>query len=115
MNRDEFNIWKASRSSALPNPTDFDAWVAATTLERERCRPAVWDEGRCEELGKLQDLLHEVVAINKGSNCLGRIASCIALAESLTKMDFDSRRSSFKQFLLERAIEGSESARRPNG
>lgn len=34
MDIDEFNRWKASRSSALPNPTDFDAWVAATVMAR---------------------------------------------------------------------------------
>lgn len=35
--REAFLKWKASRSCALPNPTDFDAWVAATAAERERC------------------------------------------------------------------------------
>jgi hypothetical protein len=35
--RERFEAWRASRSSALPNPTDFDAWMAATLTERERC------------------------------------------------------------------------------
>jgi len=65
----------------------------------------VWDSSRCAELEKLQDLLHEVAAINKGSNCLGRIERCIALAEHLTATDFDTGRASFKQFLRGVALE----------
>lgn len=35
--REAFLKWKTSRSGALPNTTDFDAWVAATAAERARC------------------------------------------------------------------------------
>ena len=33
--REAFLKWKTSRSGALPNPTDFDAWVAGVAAERE--------------------------------------------------------------------------------
>ena len=87
-------------------PHDNDNRPAVVGPVQRQVRPgALWDAGRCKELEKLQDLLHEVSAINKGSNCLGRIANCIALAEMLTKFDLDSGRSSFEQFLRDRAIE----------
>jgi hypothetical protein len=70
-----------------------------------RVRPgAVWDSMRCTELERLQELLHEVTAINKGSDCLGRIARCIEIAELLNRPKLGDR-TSFKQFLRGLAIE----------
>ena len=66
---------------------------------------ALWDSMRCLELERLEELLNEVAAINNGSNCLGRIARCIELAEFLTRAGFGSGRASFKHFLRERAHE----------
>ena len=74
-------------------------------VERQVRPGALWNEIRCAELDKLQDLLREVATINKGSNCLGRIARCIELAAFLIQPEIDSGRPSFKQFLQERAIE----------
>ena len=73
---------------------------------QRQVRPgALWDSMRCIELDRLQELIHEVAAINNGSNCLGRIARCIEIAELLNRAELGSGRTSFKQFLRERAIE----------
>jgi len=77
----------------------------ASPVERNVRPGAIWDATRCAELEKLQDLLHEVGTINKGSNCLGRIERCITLAEQLATTDFDAGRPSFKEFLRSVALD----------
>lgn len=66
---------------------------------------AVWDETRCEELSVLERLIREVSAINNGNRCLERIGECIALAEKLSRTDYENSHKSFQQFLNDLAIE----------
>jgi hypothetical protein len=87
--------------------TDKQTLVPAVGAQVERgVRPgALWDNERCIELRRLEDLLNEVSAINSGSNCLGRIAKCIELADRLNRTELGCGRQSFKHFLQDRAIE----------
>ena len=66
--------------------------------------PAAWDDSRCDELEQLETLLREVGTINHGSDCLGRIARCIELAEALQRFDLDVDRPNFRRFLRGLAI-----------
>ncbi len=79
--------------------------------EKKEPRPvlatSVWDEYRCKEYELLCRLLNEVTLIDRGSNCLERIASCITLAEQLRDTDWnsgDSVRPSFVSFLQDRIL-----------
>ena len=75
------------------------------TVSRIEVNPnTVWDSSRCDEMDKLEALLHEVVAINSGNRCLERIALCISLAESLQRTDRERTRRSFVQFLNDLAL-----------
>lgn len=65
---------------------------------------SVWDESRCKEYELLCRLLREASAINRGSNCLERIAKVIQIAEELHKSDLRSCRPSFESFLLDRIL-----------
>ena len=63
-----------------------------------------WDDKRCAELGQFERLLHEVLSINKGGQCLERIARCIELAGPLNNFDYKGERMTFRQFLNDLAI-----------
>lgn len=67
-------------------------------------RPLAWTDDRCKELDELGTLLREVASINHGSNCLGRIQRCIALAEMLNRDDLFKCRDSLYNFLRGLAI-----------
>ena len=69
-----------------------------------KVRPLAWTYSRCRELEDLGTLLREVATINHGSNCLERIARCIALAESLIYDDLVECRESLHTFLRGLAI-----------
>jgi hypothetical protein len=66
---------------------------------------AKWDNARCIELERLQELLTTVASINNGSNVLGNLARCIEIAELLHRFDLGSGRASFNQFLRDLAID----------
>lgn len=78
--------------------------AVGTPVERH-VRPLAWTEDRCKELDELGTLLREVSSINHGSNCLERIARCIALAEKLSRDDLFKCRDSLHNFLRGLAIE----------
>lgn len=62
-----------------------------------------WTLDRREQIRTLQTLLNELMTLNHGSGAIERLQRCIALAEELRADDLTTCRSSFPQFLIERA------------
>lgn len=62
-----------------------------------------WKNSRCHELTKLNELLNEILSMNRGSNIVGRILKCEKIARTLQSSDMTTGRPSFVQFLTDLA------------
>ena len=67
-----------------------------------------WPADRREELRVLRQLVTEVRAINCSSGVLDRLLRCIELADKLDRLEFDTPRQSFLQFLAAEATKEKE-------
>ena len=59
----------------------------------------MYDQSRREEVLLMQNLIREISTINKGSNFLDKMNSCIEMAQKLQKDNMVVPRASFVDFI----------------
>lgn len=68
----------------------------------------VWDEGRRAEFADLNTLVYNASILNRSSNFIQNVESCIALADKLSRTNHVIPRASFMRFLESVMKEGAD-------